>query len=95
MRDRTGEHDLTCLGAVSHTSEHAQPVHCRGLPTNTKQQLLQRAATLVGLHELAMRLKVTEPLLEAWISGDAPVPDRKLLVLADILDNWATPAPTK
>jgi len=49
----------------------------------------------VGLHDLAMRLKVTEPLLEAWINGDAPMPDRKLLLLANILDNWATPAPTK
>ena len=86
---------MTRRGAVSHRSKHGEAVHCPGLPTTTKQQLLQRAATLVGLHDLAMRLKVTEPLLEAWINGDAPMPDRKLLLLANILDNWATPAPTK
>jgi hypothetical protein len=65
------------------------------LPDSTKQQLLQRAASLMGMHELAMRLKVSEPLLEAWISGQAPMPDRKLLILADILDSWASPSPTK
>jgi hypothetical protein len=65
------------------------------LVKTTKQQLLERAATLMGQHELAARLKVTEPLLEAWISGEAPMPDRKLLILAGILDSWANPAPTK
>ena len=29
-------------------------------------------------------------MIEAWISGEATVPDRKLLMLADALVTWAT-----
>jgi hypothetical protein len=57
----------------------------------TKQQLLRRAANLIGRDELAARLKIPESLLDAWISGHAALPDRKLVALADILDEVAGP----
>jgi hypothetical protein len=31
-------------------------------------------------------MKVPESLLEAWIGGHASMPDRKLLLLAELLD---------
>ena len=55
----------------------------------TKQRLLREAAALMGRRELAERLKVSEPELEGWIGGSAKMPDRKLLVLANVLDGWA------
>lgn len=55
----------------------------------TKQRLLREAAALMGRRELAERLKVSEPELEGWISGSGKMPDRKLLVLANVLDGWA------
>ena len=45
----------------------------------------------MGQRELAQRLKVSESQLEGWIRGQAKMPDRKLLVLADVLDSWASP----
>ena len=54
-----------------------------------KQTLLKRAADLMGEGELASRLKVPGPLLEAWMSGQATMPDRKLLALAEILNKHA------
>ena len=55
----------------------------------TKQRLLREAATLMGRRELAQRLKVSDAELDEWISGTGKMPDRKLLVLADVLDRWA------
>lgn len=55
----------------------------------TKQRLLREAARLMGRRELAQRLKVTEAALDDWIAGSAEMPDRKLLLLANILDGWA------
>jgi transcriptional regulator with XRE-family HTH domain len=55
----------------------------------TKQRLLREAADLMGQRELAQRLKVSESQLEEWIRGQAKMPDRKLLVLANVLDSWA------
>jgi DNA-binding transcriptional regulator YdaS (Cro superfamily) len=57
----------------------------------TKQDLLRRAAALVGKEELASRLAVPPSLLDAWMSGHASMPDRKLLVLADLLDKVGRP----
>ena len=45
----------------------------------------------MGQRELAQRLKVSEAQLEDWIQGGTKMPDRKLLVLADVLDSWAMP----
>jgi len=54
-----------------------------------KQRLLREASALMGKSELAQRLKVSEQQLADWIGGEAKMPDRKLLVLADVLDRWA------
>jgi transcriptional regulator with XRE-family HTH domain len=55
----------------------------------TKQRLLREAATLLGQEELATRLKVSESLIGAWVTGEATMPDGKLLMLAEVLDSWA------
>ena len=63
------------------------------MPDTTKQNLLRMAAHRLGNPELARRLNVPESLLTAWMSGHASMPDRKLLVLADLLDKLGD-APT-
>ena len=50
-----------------------------------KQRLLQQAAALFGRKALADGLKVSEALLDAWIKGDATMPDGQLLRLAQAL----------
>jgi len=57
----------------------------------TKQELLRRAVDLAGLQDVAIALKVPPHLVEAWISGHAFMPDRKLLLLADFLDRLGRP----
>jgi hypothetical protein len=52
----------------------------------TKQNLLRMAAGRLGNAELAKRLNIPESLLQAWIGGHASMPDRKLLRLAELLD---------
>ena len=51
-----------------------------------KRQLLERASKLVGEEQLARRLNVSSALLESWLSGDATLPDGKLMDLARALD---------
>ena len=53
--------------------------------------LLRKAAALVGHDELAAALKVPRTLLEAWIDGQATMPDRKLSLLAEFLDEMTHP----
>jgi transcriptional regulator with XRE-family HTH domain len=50
-----------------------------------KQELLGRAAELLGQDELAGRLGISAGLLAAWMSGDATMPDGQLLKLAQVL----------
>lgn len=52
----------------------------------TKQALLRKAADLIGRGELAVRLKVPPHLLDAWMRGLATMPDRKLGLLADLIE---------
>jgi hypothetical protein len=52
----------------------------------TRQLLLKKAAQLLGRTDLAIRLKVPVPLLDAWIAGHGSMPDRKLTLLADLLE---------
>jgi len=61
------------------------------MPDATKQGLLRKAAQLMGREQLAASLKVPVSLLDAWISGHAAMPDRTLIVLADILDKFGRP----
>jgi hypothetical protein len=53
----------------------------------TKQHLLERAAKLLGHDELAGLLHTAPSLLQAWINGQATMPERKLIALIDILDD--------
>ena len=57
----------------------------------TKQRLLEQAVERLGLEETAGRLNTPIPLLQAWISGHAHMPDPKLLELADLLDQLSGP----
>jgi hypothetical protein len=57
---------------------------------STRQLLLERAAELMGRRDLAIRLGVTEGLLEGWMTGHIRMPDRKFLALADLLDRLGT-----
>jgi len=52
----------------------------------TKQNLLRMAAERMGPPELAKRMNVPQSLLDAWMGGHASMPDRKLLLLAELLD---------
>ena len=63
----------------------------RGLSETTKQRLLRKAVSLVGMEELAVHLGVPVNLLDAWIRGMASMPDRKLLLLADLLEKFGRP----
>lgn len=40
----------------------------------------------MGRQELALRLRVPELLLDAWINGHASIPDRKFLMMVDLLE---------
>jgi len=51
---------------------------------------LRKAADLMGRDQLAQRLKVPEELLDAWMRGLSSMPDRKLILLANILDQFST-----
>ncbi|HEY8252181.1 MAG TPA: hypothetical protein VIG70_16410 [Burkholderiales bacterium] len=59
------------------------------MDNTAKQHLLQRAADLLGRGEIARRLNTPPPVLEAWICGEASMPDGKLLVLAAALEEHA------
>lgn len=44
----------------------------------------------MGLEELSIALNSPTSLVDAWLRGHATMPDRKLLMLADILDKHAS-----
>ena len=52
----------------------------------TRQRLLEYAAHRLGQDQLAARLKIPEGMLKSWIDGHVEVPNRKLLALADLID---------
>ena len=52
----------------------------------TKRQLIERAARLLGREQLARNLNVASALIEAWMSGEATLPDGMLKDLARVLD---------
>jgi hypothetical protein len=55
----------------------------------TRQLLLKRAAKQIGPDELAARLNVPRNVLDVWMRGLSSMPDRKLLLLADLLEKLA------
>ena len=52
----------------------------------TRRNLIASAQQRLGREELAKRLNVPEHLLEAWMDGHATMPERKILELADLLE---------
>jgi hypothetical protein len=56
-----------------------------------KQDLLRRAAKLVGPDNLAQALKVPQHLLAAWMDGHATMPARKLMALAAYMEEITLP----
>jgi hypothetical protein len=57
-----------------------------------KLRILYDAAQLIGLKELARRLKVPEQLVADWIRGEGTISDSRLLSLSAILERWASEA---
>jgi hypothetical protein len=55
-----------------------------------KQRILEQATKLYGRPAIAETLKVNAQLLDSWVDGRAPMPDRMLLHLADALVKLAT-----
>jgi hypothetical protein len=53
---------------------------------DTKRALLSLAANRLGVSPLAKALKVSDGLVAAWLSGHASIPDRQLLLLADLIE---------
>jgi len=45
----------------------------------------------MGIDELATALKSPRHLVEAWMRGHASMPDRKLLILADVMEKFGRP----
>lgn len=50
-----------------------------------KQRILKRACELFGSKALADELNVSEEVLDAWIKGNATMPDGQLLRLSEAL----------
>ena len=59
------------------------------MPETNKQRLIRRAAELMGPEELARRLRIPPSQVEAWIRGDATMPDGQFRALSEALDAWA------
>ena len=53
--------------------------------------LLVRAANAFGVSPLARKLKVSDGLVAAWLSGQAPMPERALVQLAALLEKHGEP----
>lgn len=58
-----------------------------------KQELVRRCADLMGREQLAARLGISTALLDAWIRGEATMPNGQLLPLATSLNQLAAKEP--
>ena len=54
----------------------------------TRQALLRRAVELIGKKDLAIRLGVTQGMLDGWLTGYLLMPDRKFLALTELLEKF-------
>jgi len=54
---------------------------------------LRIAVARFGHYELAVALRAPPALLDAWIHGQATMPERKLLLLADLLEKASETSP--
>jgi DNA-binding transcriptional regulator YiaG len=52
----------------------------------TRQRLITLAVQHFGRDELARRLKTSPDAVDAWDSGQEPIPSAKLLAVIDLLD---------
>ena len=50
----------------------------------TVKQQIERLSKLIGRSELVARLKITDLVLESWVSGNVPIRERHLLTLAEL-----------
>lgn len=55
----------------------------------TKVRLLRQAIRLAGMEKVSKELRASREVLDLWLRGLAPMPDRKMLPLADLLDRLA------
>lgn len=60
------------------------------MPEATKQRLLQRTVEIAGMDKVVAALKSPQSAVEAWMNGQASMPNRKLLLLADLLAQYAS-----
>jgi hypothetical protein len=65
------------------------------VPQKERQALLRRAMELVGGKDVAVRLNVTQGMLDGWLAGHLLMPDRKFLLLVDLLDKLDSENPKK
>jgi hypothetical protein len=63
----------------------------RRVAEETKVRLLREAVKLVGIDEVAQRLRTPANVVDLWTRGLATMPDRKVLLLADLLDRFGRP----
>ena len=56
-----------------------------------RRKMLDRALGQLGAAELARRLSVTEDTLRMWIAGHATMPERKAMLLVDVIDEISAP----
>ena len=54
--------------------------------TDVMVKALERALRSLGPDELSARLKSPPELIQTWINGHATMPERKFLLLVDLLD---------
>jgi hypothetical protein len=61
------------------------------MPETTKQELLRKAVDFAGINDVARALAASPELVEAWMRGQASMPNGKLLMLAAFLDRLGRP----
>ena len=50
-----------------------------------KQRLLKEAIKLAGMDAVSKALRAKPDVIDLWLRGLAPIPNRKMLPLADLL----------
>ena len=59
------------------------------MPEGTKRLILETTVHIFGRAELIRALQATEDEFEMWLAGIKPLPDDKLLKIADLLADRA------
>ena len=53
---------------------------------NTRQRLVDLAVGMIGWTQIVRWLEIEPAELDGWLSGDAQMPDDKLLALLELVD---------